>query len=171
MSAALMLHIFQKYSERIRLCNLVQTINVLQSIILTEGAKMVKTPTYHLFDLFKKHQDANYIPVSWDEKPETIQMGLPNVDMSASTAENGKVFVTIVNLSAEKKAGVVLNFAALKAVRANGRLMSGEVTAHNTFDNPEIVHVEEQVDIHIANGEVALNLPACAIAAVEVELG
>lgn len=53
MSAALMLHIFQKYSDRIRLCNLAQTINVLQAIIFTEGAKMVKTPTYHLFDLFK----------------------------------------------------------------------------------------------------------------------
>ena len=75
---------------------------------------MVKTPTYHVFDLFKNHQDSYYIPAAWDEKPKTIQMGLPNVDISASCQDNGNVFVTVVNLSADDKAEVVLNFAGKK---------------------------------------------------------
>ena len=125
MSAALMLHIFQKYSDRIRLCNLAQTINVLQAIIFTEGAKMVKTPTYHLFDLFKKHQDSYYVPVAWDEKPKSIKMGLPNADISASASDNGKVFITIVNLSADDKAEIVLNFAGRKARSVKGGFISG----------------------------------------------
>jgi alpha-N-arabinofuranosidase len=169
MSAALMLHIFQKYPERIRLCNLAQTINVLQAIILTEGARMVKTPTYHVFDLFKNHQDSYYIPAEWDEKPETIQMGLPNADISASCRDNGNIFVTIVNLSADNKAEIVLNFAGKKAKSAKGGFISGEVTAHNTFDNPDTVHVRELSDIRIVDGEVLLGLLPCEIAAVEVE--
>ena len=51
--AVLMLHIFHKHADRIRLCNLAQTVNVLQAILLTEGGKMVKTPTYHVFDLLQ----------------------------------------------------------------------------------------------------------------------
>jgi alpha-N-arabinofuranosidase len=170
MSAALMLHIFQKYSDRIRLCNLAQTINVLQAIIFTEGAKMVKTPTYHLFDLFKKHQDSYYVPVAWDEKPKSIKMGLPNADISASASDNGKVFITIVNLSADDKAEVVLNFAGRKARSVKGGFISGEVTAHNTFDSPNRVQVQELNDIQVVNGEALLSLFPCTIAAVEAEL-
>lgn len=170
MSAALMLHIFQKYSDRIRLCNLAQTINVLQAIIFTEGAKMVKTPTYHLFDLFKKHQDSYYVPVAWDEKPKSIKMGLPNADISASASDNGKVFITIVNLSADDKAEIVLNFAGRKARSVKGGFISGEVTAHNTLDSPNRVQVQELNDIQVVNGEALLSLFPCTIAAVEAEL-
>jgi alpha-L-arabinofuranosidase len=170
MSAALMLHIFHKYSDRIRLANLAQTINVLQSIIMTEGARMVKTPTYHVFDLFQGHQDASFIPVSWAEKPGTIHRGLPNVDISASTTEAGRAYITIINLSADDNAGIVLNFAGSKAVKACGRLISGEVTAHNTFDAPDAVTTIAIDKVRLTEGEVVLELPACAIAAVEVEL-
>jgi alpha-L-arabinofuranosidase len=171
MSAALMLHIFQKYSDRIRLCNLAQTINVLQSIILTEGTKMVKTPTYHVFDLFKGHQDAYYLPVSWAEKPETIQKGLPNVDISASSSADGHVYLTLVNLSAENRASITLNFADKSAAEARGRYISGEVTAHNTFEDPNAVQIKELGAIPIAAGEATVDLPPCAIAAVEIKLG
>lgn len=170
MSAALMLHIFQKYSDRIRLCNLAQTINVLQSIILTEGIKMVKTPTYHVFDLFKGHQDALWLPVTWAERPETIDRGLPNVDISASTTEDGRVYITMVNLSADRNAGIGLNFANLRAIEAKGRLISGEVTAHNTFENPNVIDTRALDKINIIDGEVSLKLPACAVAAIEVAL-
>ena len=71
--AALMLHIFHKYADRIRIANLAQTINVLQAILLTEGGKMIKTPTYHVFDLLQGHQDADFVPVTWEAEPDTIQ--------------------------------------------------------------------------------------------------
>lgn len=171
MCAALMLHIFQKFADRIRLCNLAQTINVLQSIILTEGAKMIKTPTYHVFDLFKGHQDAYYLPVSWAEKPNTIEKGLPNVDISASCTEDGKIYVTLVNLSAENKASITLNFADKRAIGAKGRYISGDVTAHNTFESPDVVQTRNLDAIQVEDGETIVELPACAIAAIEIELG
>lgn len=170
LSAALMLHMFQKYSDRIRLCNLAQTINVLQSIILTEGARMIKTPTYCVFDLFKGHQDSNYVTALWDGEMEIIAGGLPNVDISASMQDESKAYITLVNLSAEKKSSVILNFAGKKVIKAEGRLISGEITAHNTFEKPDVIAVRDMEPIKLVEGEALVDLPACAIAAVKVEL-
>ena len=85
--AALMLHIFHRHADRIRIANLAQTVNVLQAIILTEGERMVLTPTYHVFDLFKGHQDGQYLPVAYQEEPEKVRPGLPHADLSASVRD------------------------------------------------------------------------------------
>src|SRR5690606_23330975 len=89
--AALMLHIFHKHSDRIRLANLAQTINVLQAIILIEGEKTIKTPNYHVFDLYKGHQDAYYVLITWDVRLERIERKLPQVDISASVNSKGDI--------------------------------------------------------------------------------
>ena len=65
---------------------------------------MIKTPTYHVFDLFKGHQDSNVIPITWDEKPEKIELDLPQVDMSASLDDDGVINITLVNISASSHA-------------------------------------------------------------------
>lgn len=168
--AALMLHIFHKHADRIRLANLAQTINVLQAIMLTEGAKMVKTPTYHVFDLYQGHQDADFVPVTWSDAPETVAEGLPCVDVSASVGADGKVTVTLVNISTDACADVRLDFAGKLPVRAAGRVLEGKATAHNTFDNPDAVTVHTLPGVTVANGEVLATLPPCGIASVEVEL-
>ncbi|NLI60914.1 MAG: alpha-N-arabinofuranosidase [Clostridiales bacterium] len=168
--AALMFHIFHKFPERIRLASLAQTINVLQSIILTEGEKMIKTPTYHVFDLFKGHQDSNVIPITWDEKPEKIELDLPQVDMSASLDDDGVINITLVNISASSHAKGQLGFAEEAPLRARGRILEGEVTAHNTFDNPNNVTTKEFKGIKIEDGNLYFDLPPCAIVSLEVEI-
>lgn len=59
--AAINLNIFNQHSARIPMANIAQAVNVLQSILLTEGSKTIKTPTYHVFDLYKQHQDSDLI--------------------------------------------------------------------------------------------------------------
>ncbi|MFO7161080.1 MAG: alpha-L-arabinofuranosidase C-terminal domain-containing protein, partial [[Clostridium] cellulosi] len=54
--AALTLNIFNHHSDRITMANIAQTVNVLQAVILTNGEKMILTPTYHVFDLYKSLQ-------------------------------------------------------------------------------------------------------------------
>jgi alpha-N-arabinofuranosidase len=168
--AALMFHIFHKYSERIRLANLAQTINVLQSIILTEGSKMIKTPTYHVFDLFKDHQDGIFIPVTWAKAPRAIQRGLDQVNISASIHDKNKLSITLVNISAGEDADVSLDFAGEKALSFSGRFIDGDVTGHNTFDDPDRVSVKQLRGIALDGSELKISLPPCAIAALEVEI-
>ncbi len=62
MVAALTLDIFNSHCDRVVMANIAQMVNVLQAVILTDGAKMICTPTYHVFDLYKAHHDANYLP-------------------------------------------------------------------------------------------------------------
>jgi alpha-N-arabinofuranosidase len=166
--AALMLHIFHKHADRIRLANLAQTINVLQAIILTDGERMLKTPTYHVFDLFQRHQDADSIPLTWLEAPPAIEMGLPHVDLSASLAADGTVTVTAVNLSATDSADLSLEFVGRQALAASGRVMDGEATAHNTFDKPDNVTTRALESVIVKEGVVAATLPPCGIASIEV---
>src|SRR5262249_21225129 len=61
--AALNLHIFQKPADRVVMANIAQMVNVLQSMILTDKEKMIVTPTYHVFEMFKVRQGATFLPV------------------------------------------------------------------------------------------------------------
>ena len=70
--AAISLNIFNKYSDRVRMANIAQIVNVLQSMILTKDDKMVLTPTYYIFDMYKVHQDATYLPLEINSDTKTV---------------------------------------------------------------------------------------------------
>lgn len=167
--AALMLHIFHRHADRIRIANLAQTINVLQSILLTEGDILVKTPTWHVFDLFKEHQDGAFVPVVWEKAPDAIAKGLPRVALSASLKQ-GALTVSMVNLSAEEEAGVSIGLNAARPLSAAGRVLFGRPTDHNTFGDPSRVHAVALEGVALRDGSVELTLPPCAIASLEIAL-
>ncbi|MEI9903874.1 MAG: alpha-L-arabinofuranosidase C-terminal domain-containing protein [Asticcacaulis sp.] len=54
--AAVTLNIFARHADRVRMANIAQMVNVLQSMVLTNGDKMVLTPTYYLFKLYVPFQ-------------------------------------------------------------------------------------------------------------------
>ena len=69
MVAALTLNIFNKHSDRIMMANIAQTVNVLQAMILTDAQKMVLTPTYYVFKMFKEHlENTSFIVINAREK-------------------------------------------------------------------------------------------------------
>ena len=168
--AALMLHIFHKYADRIRLCNLAQTINVLQAILLTEGGQMVKTPTYHVFDLLQGHQDSRVLPVSWVDGPDTIAKGLPRVDVSSSLTADGQVVLSMVNLSADEPVSLAVDMMDGQILRASGRYITGAVNAHNTFEQPDAVSPAALDTLNMEGARLSVTLPPCAIASVMVTL-
>ena len=167
--AVLMLHMFHRYADRIQIANLAQTINVLQSIILTEGEKMVKTPTYHVFDLMKEHQDATSLSHEWESEPTKLTKDLPHVDISASE-KDGVLTISMINLSVDSKADVELELSGSKPSSASGRFISGVPTAHNTFDNPNNVDTAALDGITIKDNVVSVSLPPCAIASVSIKI-
>ncbi len=95
--AGINLNIFNKHSDRVKMANIAQMINVLQAVILTEGSKMIKTPTYHVFDMYKYHQDADLL----DSTLETETVGLeeenmvPNLSESVSIDADGVMHITM----------------------------------------------------------------------------
>jgi alpha-N-arabinofuranosidase len=167
--AVLMLHLFHRYADRIRIANLAQTINVLQAIILTKDDKMVLTPTYHVFDLLKGHQGGHFLSLAWDQAPDTIRKGLPQADLSASMKE-GCLTLSLINLSTEKDADLSLTIDGAIPSSASGRLLSGRPTDHNSFEDPKRVAIRELENLDLHGQKLRLCLPPCAIASVEVVL-
>ena len=165
MVAAITLNIFNKHCDRVVMANIAQTVNVLQSVILTEGDRMALTPTYHVFDLYKAHQDAKEIActVEADEVGEG-KWTLEQVTASASE-KNGVTTVTLANLSAHKPVEVVISGIAVKAV--SGRILQGKMDQFNDFDNSPLS--EQPFDGCAIDGDSVIGkLPACCVAAVEL---
>lgn len=138
--AGLTLNIFNKYSDRVVMANIAQLINVLQAVILTEGEKMLLTPTYHVFDMYKEHQDADLLE-SFLEVGTAGESAIeiPQLHESASVDKDGKVHITFCNFSHDKEASISAQLVGKKAASATGSILAGSKEAYNTFENPEEV--------------------------------
>ena len=97
--AALNFHIFHKHADRVRMANIAQMVNVLQAMILTDGRRMVRTPTYWVFEMFKVHQGGQYIPLEIESGVHgNGDWTIPVVSASASRdPETGAVHLSLVN--------------------------------------------------------------------------
>ena len=168
--AGINLNIFNKHSDRVRMANIAQMVNVLQAVILTEGEKMVLTPTYHVFDLYKYHQNATLL----DSFIETKQIGLeeeymvPNLNESVSIDEEGTVHITLSNLSLEEGYTIDTTILDKKVTSLKGEILTNDMRAMNTFENPETVHVEEFTDMDITETGIQIRIPACSVVHIEV---
>jgi alpha-N-arabinofuranosidase len=116
-----------------------QTVNVLQAMILTDGKKMILTPTYHVFRMHIPFQGATLLPA--DVETPDYRRGehrMPAVDVSAARGEDGRVHVALVNLDPRRPATVSAGFDGIRARGASGEILTArEMDAHNTFDRPD----------------------------------
>lgn len=170
--AALSFHLYHEYAEDIFMTNMAQTINVLQALILTEGPKMCKTPTYHVFDLFKGHKDGERLPV------DLVAPSLPHVDgrsavsASATRAAGGKnqLTLSLVNAHLTSPATVVIDVGA-SASRVEGRILkSDNVRDHNTPDQPERVVPSVCDASQNPDGTWSVELPPYSVASFDVSI-
>ena len=164
MVAALTLNIFNAHSDRVVMANLAQMVNVLQAVILTEGEKLVLTPTYHVFDLYKHHQDA----VLLGSYAETGLVGtegdlVPDLSVSASEDGSGVIHVTLANTDAEKPRPVELTLEGRTCAGAEGRILSGNMGDYNDFSAQDRVRPREFSEFTAEKGGIAFTMPACSV--------
>ena len=170
--ASLSLDIFHKYTRRLKMCNIAQVVNVLQSMILTDGPRMVLTPTYHVFRMYKVHQDATYLPV--DVQCDTMQVRdnrtLPLVSATASKDRNGKIHLSISNIDTEnaRELTIRLNGAQTKGVTGE-ILTAAHINDYNSFDKPETVVPRPFKDARLRKGVLTLTMPAKSIVTLELQ--
>lgn len=168
--AAVNLNIFNRYSDRVVMANIAQTVNVLQAIILTEGDKMLLTPTYHVFDLYKEHQNAALLE-SYVECGEvgSGEYQVPQLDVSASQNAKGAIHITLANLCASHPQLVECPLPATEAKTVTARILQGKMNAHNNFDAPQTVKIEPFTGIETKAGGFAFTMPACSVMEITVE--
>jgi alpha-N-arabinofuranosidase len=172
--AGLHFNIFNNYAERVRMANIAQTINVLQAVILTQGAEMILTPTYHAFDLYRVHQDAVKLPVFIECEDYSLGRGaLPSMSASASVDGEDRVHVSLVNIDPRKERKINLELSGLSAQGVNARILSSEnMEDCNTFENPNRVTLRNFNDPVLSRGAgrslVTLTLPPKSLAVLEI---
>ena len=170
--AALSLNHFNERCRRIRMANIAQTVNVLQAMILTDEEKMLLTPTYHVFEMYQVHHDATLLPVNIDSPLQYSygEQSIPAVSVSASKDIAGKVHVSLVNIHPEEATGITLEVRGMDPDGITGRILTADaLNAHNTFEQPDLVHPEPMKGIKLEKDQVTLTLPAHSIVVLELE--
>ena len=167
--AAINFNIFVKHADRVKMANIAQMINVLQAMILTKDEKMVLTPTYHVFDLYKAYQDATSLPIElktpWYNKDEWT---VPAVSASAVRDATGKIHIGLANLDPNRGVTVMAHVGGSGAV--SGRIVTaGAMNAINTFEQPGTVTTAAFHGATRVGDAVKVALPAKSVVMVDVE--
>lgn len=162
------LNIFNNHADRVKMANLAQSVNVLQAVILTEGEKLLLTPTYHVMKMYAVHQDATLIPVEYNSPDFTFEGArVPAISVSASRNTAGKAHVSLVNVDAKVSHQIELPVADLFLAGAKAEIItSNQVRDHNTFEQPDKVTTKAFTDFKIANGKLTMTLPPFSVVTI-----
>jgi alpha-N-arabinofuranosidase len=168
--AAVTLDVFNQHCDRVKIANIAQMVNVLQSIILTDNEKMLLTPTYWVFDFYKVHQEATMLPLSIAcAKYELSGKSIDAISASASRDKNGKIHITLSNVDPNKSHVVSCELLGGKGKKVSGKILtSNKITDHNTFDNPKVLFPKEFKDVKLVEGNLNITLPAKSVIVLEI---
>ena len=169
--ACLSLNIFNKHCDRVKMANIAQMVNVLQSVILTEGEKMLLTPTYYVFRMYRNHQNAQLL----ESYLETEEIGegedkIPNLSESVSVDDAGNIHITLGNLDPIQENVVEIQLSDTKIKEVDVTALTGKMTGHNTFENADEVVEKPFTDYEIAdNGTLTVKVPGCCVMHLEIK--
>jgi alpha-N-arabinofuranosidase len=171
MIAGLTLNIFNNHADRVRMANLAQIVNVLQSVILTNGEKIILTPTYHVMEMYKVHQDALLVPVQVISNDFVMgENRIQAVSVSASKDRSGRIHISLANIDNKNSQEVEIGLEGFKAKQVTGRILtSSKVQDHNTFDNPSNVAPKTFKNASISGGYIRVNMPPNSVIVLELE--
>jgi alpha-N-arabinofuranosidase len=168
--AGIVLNIFNNHCDRVYMANIAQTVNVLQAMLLTRDGQMILTPTYHVFEMYKPHQDAVLLPVDLHcAQYEFEGEAIPAVSASASCSEKGRVFLSLCNLHPAREAGISCELRGMQPQRVSGRVLTARaINTHNTFEKPAEVTPVSFNGASIDGSTIKVDLPAKSVVVLEI---
>jgi alpha-N-arabinofuranosidase len=169
--AAANFNIFHKYADRVQMTSIAQTVNVLQAMILTDGPKMLRTPTYWAYDMYKPFQEATSLPL--DIKTGTYKYGklsVPQVSASAARTKDGTIVIGLANLDPHNPVSISAVIAGAHAGHVTGEILTADaMDAHNTFERPDAVHPVAFDGAKIAGNKLVLTIPSKSVVVLSVQ--
>jgi alpha-N-arabinofuranosidase len=163
--AATNFHIFHRHAGRVHMANIAQMVNVLQAMILTDGPRLVLTPTYHAFALYQPFQGAQALPVTLTA-PDYAAGGnrLPALDVTAARDASGAVQIGIVNVHPTESAEVDLQLSGAAGRRIEGQVLTAaRMDSRNSLaGRAEVIPAPFQ-GAKWAGGKLRVTMPAKAV--------
>jgi alpha-L-arabinofuranosidase len=171
MIAGVTLNIFNNHSDRVRMANLAQTINVLQAVVLTKDEKIILTPTYHVLEMYNVHQDATMLPIKITSNDYTLSKeSVKAVSVSASVDSNKLVHISLANIDSKKSQDITIDLRGIKMGNVSGRVLSSEkLQDHNTFENPQKIKPVPYKGVTITGNQLRLSLPPFSVVVLELK--
>jgi alpha-L-arabinofuranosidase len=171
MIAGTTLNIFHNHSDRVRMANLAQAVNVLQAVILTKDEKMLLTPTYHVMEMYNVHQDATLLPLQVKGNDYVVgNAKLPAISASASRDQQGRTHISLVNIDAKSSQEIEISLPENSGKKVSGRILtSARLQDHNTFDKPNRIQPATFKGANISRGKLKAKLPPFSVVVLELQ--
>ena len=170
--AALSLNVFHRHTDRVKMANIAQIANVLQSMVLTKDDKMVLTPTYYVFKMYAPHQNATIVPLDVETSVREVRgkRTVPTVSATASV-KDGVMNITLTNIDLDNPAEVTIPLSAAKAKLLGGEIVTAQnITDYNDFDREESVCLKPFNDAKLTKDKISLKLPSKSVVNLQVKL-
>ncbi|SDB82288.1 alpha-N-arabinofuranosidase [Pelagirhabdus alkalitolerans] len=169
--AGISLNIFNNHNDRIKMANIAQMVNVIQSMVLTEDDKMLLTPTYHVFRMYNVHQDAERVDLDIEsDMLEEAGVEYPKVNGSASKQSDGTLNVSLTNADKDSETTIDLNIRGIETSDVTGEFItSGKMNDHNTFDQPDKVKPETLTNFEKTANGLNVTLPPMSVAVLSIK--
>lgn len=175
MVAALSLNVFHKHADRVKMANIAQVVNVLQSMILTDtkgNGHMVLTPTYYVFKMYKPFQNATSLPSDVQCSSHTFEKGLPIANLQSSSAKttDGTIIVSLANIDLQKGQEVALALDGYNANSVCGEILTAKnITDYNDFNHSETIKSENFTGAKIKKNQIMVKIPAKSIVVLKIK--
>ncbi|BFM09759.1 alpha-N-arabinofuranosidase [Halioxenophilus aromaticivorans] len=168
--AAISLNIFHQHADRVRMANIAQTVNVLQAMLLTEGAAMAKTPSYYVFKMHLPFHDAKLLPLRYTSPQLTAPSGkFAAISLSAALPKEGGVVISLANSELTQQHELSVNLGDLQLTNVSGEILTADsLDAHNLPGKPETVSPSHFTGATLDNGNLTVNLPAKSVVVLRV---
>lgn len=169
-TAALTLNVFQHHADRVRMASIAQTVNVLQAMVLTDGPKMVLTPTYWVFDMYRPFQDATALPIEVSAAPYVLGgVSVPGVQASAARDAQGVVHIALVNPNPHQAVRLSVKIDGPVGHSVDGQVLTAQaMDADNTFEQPDRVKPQAFHGARLQAGELTATLPAKSVVVLDL---
>jgi alpha-N-arabinofuranosidase len=185
--AAISLNVFHRHCDRVRMANIAQIVNVLQSMILTDQdgtGHMVLTPTYHVFEMYTPFQEATYLPVDLESEVMSVSKAYfkekegakdagyrpcPMLSASAAKTTDGSIVLAVTNVSLDKDQTIDFTLEGYAAKTVSGRILtSKDVADFNDFQHPSVVAPTDFKDAKLKKGVLTVKIPAKSIVVLNI---
>jgi len=170
MVAGINLNIFNNHADRVRMSNIAQMINVLQSMILTKDKEMLLTPTYYVFKMYNVHQDAKMLPI--EIKCGKYTSGVNSIDAinGSASVKDGVVSITLCNLDPVKSQDISFEIKGMKITSVSGKIVTAnKINAFNDFGKKEEVSLADFKNAKLNKGEVKATIPAKSVVLIQLK--
>lgn len=171
MVAAITLNIFNNHCDRVKMANIAQMVNVSQSLIKTEKEKIVLTPTYYVFKMYKIHQDSTWLPATLEcDKYKYNNECIPQISCSASMNSKGVINLTLCNTHLQSQAFLNCRFVKAHGIKEiKGNILTSEcIYAQNTFKEPDNIAISNFYDFKIIENNFSVKLPPKSIVLLSI---